>query len=93
MKTEFVREERLKLSDLMFAKCWELTEKCDDASEFRNLCVSYGILTDKRLLEEGAPTQRIDLSTGDTDAVERLRELLKQNEPKPSAETSEVSKD
>jgi len=91
--TEFVREKRLQLSDVMFRKCWELTEKCDDPSQFRNLCVSYGILTDKRLLEEGAPTQRIDINAGDSDAIERLRELLKDNEPKPSTETSDPTDD
>jgi hypothetical protein len=54
----YAAEERLLLSDEMFEKLREMVAKAEDAGNFRYLAVSYGILTEKRLLETGEATNR-----------------------------------
>ena len=43
---------RLETNNKAFIKFEELLDRCDNATDLRNLAVSYGIFTDKRLLED-----------------------------------------
>lgn len=50
---------RLDTNNKAFIKFEDLLNRCDSATDLRNLAVAYGIFTDKRLLEEsGDPTDR-----------------------------------
>ena len=43
---------RLETSNRSFRKYEELLARCDNANDFKNLAIAYGIITDKRILED-----------------------------------------
>jgi len=72
----FAKQRRLELSDVLFVKLHHMVAECETPREFRDLAVVFGILIDKRLLEEGSPTQRIEEKVTGNGAREKLARLL-----------------
>ncbi len=71
---EYAEAERLILSDELFEKLRGLAESTLDSGDFRDLVVSFGILTDKRRLETGEATSRHE--SVDPERRRRMRESL-----------------
>ena len=72
----YAKEARLDLSDMLFGKLRQMVEECDDSRSFKELAIVFGILVDKRLLEEGEATHRVEERVMASGAKERLARLL-----------------
>ena len=75
-RRSYAKAARLDLSDRMFGKLRMMVDECDEPRRFKELAVVYGILTDKRLLEEGEATNRIEEKVTGSGARQRLAGLL-----------------
>ncbi len=71
---EYAEAERLILSDELFEKLRGMAESTLDSGDFRDLVVSFGILTDKRRLETGEATSRHE--SVDPERRARMKESL-----------------
>ena len=56
--THYDQERRLGLNNLLFDRIKEVAGKTEDAGDLKDLAMAFGILTDKRRLEEGKSTER-----------------------------------
>jgi hypothetical protein len=73
---EYNAERRRALGDLLFSRVEAIAEMSTDPGALKDLALTYGILIDKRRLEEGKATERhesIDLRT----AIDRARQNLR----------------
>jgi len=68
----YCREERLRVNDLLFDKILQMLNKCTKSVDLRNILVSYGIATDKRILE----TIEEPSFSGEGNAKEKLLSIL-----------------
>jgi hypothetical protein len=57
-QVEYSQERRRALSDLLFTRVEDVAQNTVDAGELKDLALTFGILTDKRRLEEGKATER-----------------------------------
>jgi len=72
----YAKAARLELSDRLFEKIEGLIKLCDDPRQLRELATVFGILVDKRLLEEGKATQRLEERVIGSGARAKLAALL-----------------
>ena len=72
----FAKARRQEVSDLLFEKLCQMAAACEKEHGLRELATVFGILTDKRRLEEGEATERWELLGENDPRLERLRDLL-----------------
>lgn len=68
-------ERRRELSDLLFSRVNVVAQNSNDPGALKDLATTFGILTDKRRLEEGKATERTE-SLDQRAAVERAKQSL-----------------
>lgn len=75
---------RLELSNRLFSKLGEVVETSIEPSGLKDLATAFGILTDKRRLEEGQATERTESSVTDlrSRVESRLDELAQRRQQK-----------
>lgn len=74
-RAEYGADRRRELSDLLFSRCEEVASDTRDSGVLKDLATVFGILTDKRRLEEGKATERTE-SLDQRAAVDRARQSL-----------------
>lgn len=75
-RRRYCKEGRLDLIEELFEKVRELLPKIEKAHELKELSTSFGILTDKALLEEGRVTSRSEILSRGKNPVGDLRQML-----------------
>lgn len=72
---EYGHERRRQLSDLLFGRIEDVALTTSDPGALKDLATTYGILVDKRRLEEGKATERTE-TVDQRSAVERAKQKL-----------------
>lgn len=82
---------RLELLNTLFAKATTLANAAADGRDFRDIVVAVGVLIDKRRLEDGEVTDRVDVHNGGARErlVSRLDELAERRRAKDALSRTE----
>lgn len=72
---EYGQAKRQALSDLLFSRVEAVAEKTDEPGDLKDLATTFGILVDKRRLEEGKATERTE-TLDQRAAVDRAKQRL-----------------
>jgi hypothetical protein len=75
---EYAADRRRALSDLLFSRVEVMAQTANDSGVLKDLATTFGILTDKRRLEEGKATERteaVDLRSAIDRGRDRLRSM------------------
>ena len=72
----YAKSARLELSDLLFRRVEALARICETPKQIRELSTAFAILLDKRLLECGGVTERIERRVTGHEAKARIASLI-----------------
>ncbi len=81
-------ERRIELSNKGFARLEDILEDVQTPDQMRSWANAFGILVDKRRLEEGQATMRVETLNGGAKALldAKIKELTERNEEKKAIE-------